>query len=187
MPFNKGDFTQQGVNGHVNATVRLNEKRLVNIDLTSNENAAGCTITGNVTDLLNNQVYGIGAGASGKITITANGTDIDVAQYRLADVNVAGAQNYKTVNMTFNNPNNDTIQFVGPFEGSDGKIRGVAIINETKTLKVVIQTGGSAEVSGYNDNSGDDIQFNIVSGSVTTSPDLLTRVISGDCVLSEGS
>lgn len=61
MPdFNKGDFTQQGVNGHVNATVRLNEKRLVNIDLTSNEEAEGCTITGRVTDLLNNVTYNVG-------------------------------------------------------------------------------------------------------------------------------
>lgn len=58
MPdFNKGDFTQQGVNGHVNATVRLNEKRLVNIDLTSNEEAEGCTITGQVIDMLNNVTY----------------------------------------------------------------------------------------------------------------------------------
>lgn len=58
MPdFNKGDFTQQGVNGHVNATVRLNEKRLVKIDLTSNEEDEGCTISGSITDLLNNIVY----------------------------------------------------------------------------------------------------------------------------------
>lgn len=63
MPdFKKGDFTQQGVNGHVNATVRLNEKRLVSIDLTSNEEAEGCTIAGNVTDLLNDKVYAIGSG-----------------------------------------------------------------------------------------------------------------------------
>ena len=57
MPYDKGDFTQQGINGHVSAVVRLNEKRLVNIDLTSNENAQGCTITGTVTDMLNNIVY----------------------------------------------------------------------------------------------------------------------------------
>ena len=66
MPdFNKGDFTQQGVNGHVNATVRLNEKRLVNIDLTSDEEAEGCTITGTVKDLLNDKVYNIGSGGGG--------------------------------------------------------------------------------------------------------------------------
>ena len=66
MPdFNKGDFTQQGVNGHVNATVRLNEKRLVSIDMTSNEEAEGCTITGTVKDLLNDKVYNIGSGGGG--------------------------------------------------------------------------------------------------------------------------
>ena len=66
MPdFNKGDFTQQGVNGHVNANLRLNEKRLVNIDLTSDEEAEGCTITGTVKDLLNDKVYNIGSGGGG--------------------------------------------------------------------------------------------------------------------------
>ena len=66
MPdFNKGDFTQQVVNGHVNANVRLNEKRLVNIDMTSNEEAEGCTITGTVKDLLNDKVYNIGSGGGG--------------------------------------------------------------------------------------------------------------------------
>lgn len=61
MPFNKGDFTQQGVAGHVNANLRLNEKRVVNIDLTSNEEDEGCTITGTVKDLLNAKVYNIGS------------------------------------------------------------------------------------------------------------------------------
>ena len=91
MPdFNKGDFTQQGVNGHVNTTVRLNEKRLVSIDLTSDEEAEGCTITGTVTDLLNDKVYGIGAGVSGNIEITENGENINVAPYATATVNVSG-------------------------------------------------------------------------------------------------
>ena len=70
MPdFNKGDFTQQGVNGHVNANVRLNEKRMVNIDMTSNEAAEGCTITGTVTDLLNDKVYNIGSGGGGELSL----------------------------------------------------------------------------------------------------------------------
>ena len=82
MPdFNKGDFTQQGVNGHVNANLRLNEKRLVNIDMTSNEEAEGCTIAGTVTDLLNDKVYNIGSGGGGggsdvpmcKLTVLADG------------------------------------------------------------------------------------------------------------------
>lgn len=65
MTFNKGDFTQQGVAGHVNAILRLNEKRLVNIDLTSNEEDEGCSIIGTVKDLLNNKVYNIGSGGGG--------------------------------------------------------------------------------------------------------------------------
>ena len=81
MPdFNKGDFTQQGVNGHVNATVRLNEKRLVNIDLTSNEEAEGCTIVGTVKDLLNDKVYNIGSGGGG-------GGDIDLLHTTVTIIN----------------------------------------------------------------------------------------------------
>jgi len=91
MPnFNKGDFTQQGVNGHVNANVRLNEKRLVNIDMTSNEEAEGCTIAGTVTDLLNDKIYNIGSAPTGNIEITENGENINVAPYATATVNVAG-------------------------------------------------------------------------------------------------
>lgn len=94
MPdFNKGDFTQQGVDGHVRATLRLNEKRYVELDLTTNENARGCTISGNVHDRLNNLDYPIGAAPSGNIAITENTTEgepLDVSQYATATVNVAG-------------------------------------------------------------------------------------------------
>lgn len=109
MPdFNTGDFTQQGVNGHVNATVRLNEKRLVNIDMTSNENAEGCTITGTVKDLLNNKVYNIGSAPSGNIAITANtaeGETLNISQYATATVNVSGGSgiNLRAVNIKFVN------------------------------------------------------------------------------------
>lgn len=103
MPFNKGDFTQQGVAGHVNANLRLNEKRLVNIDMTSNEEAEGCTIAGAVTDLLNNEVYPIGAGVSGNIEITENGENINVAPYATATVNVAGGGGVIGCNVTIIN------------------------------------------------------------------------------------
>lgn len=104
MPdFNKGDFTQQGVAGHVNANLRLNEKRLVNIDLTSNEEAEGCTISGTVTDLLNDKVYAIGSSVSGNIEITENGENINVAPYATATVNVSGGVNLKTIALTMQN------------------------------------------------------------------------------------
>ena len=114
MPdFNKGDFTQQGVAGHVNANLRLNEKRLVNIDLTSNEEAEGCTITGTVKDLLNDKVYAIGSGASGNIEITENGENINVAPYATATVNVAGGGGdlkYCEVTIVCSTPGNVTGQ-----------------------------------------------------------------------------
>lgn len=85
MPdFNKGDFTQQGVNGHVNATVRLNEKRLVNIDLTSNEEEEGCTITGQITDLLNNIVYPLTPGIYDYI-----GKDTELLMENTESINLA--------------------------------------------------------------------------------------------------
>lgn len=91
MSFNKGDFTQQGVDGHVRATLRLNEKRYVELDLTTNENARGCTISGNVHDRLNNLDYPIGAAPSGNIEITENTAEpLNIAQYATATVNVAG-------------------------------------------------------------------------------------------------
>lgn len=75
MPFNKGDFTQLGVAGHVNANLRLNEKRLVNIDLTSNEEDEGCTISGQITDLLNNVVYPL-AGVPGLYDYIGKDTEL---------------------------------------------------------------------------------------------------------------
>lgn len=102
MPYNKGDFTQQGVAGHVNAKLRLNEKRLVNIDLTSNEEAEGCTIAGTVTDLLNDKVYPIGSAPSGNIEITENGENINVAPYATATVNVSGGGGFINPLIHFN-------------------------------------------------------------------------------------
>ena len=84
MPdFNKGDFTQQGVAGHVNANLRLNEKRLVNIDLTSDEEAEGSTITGTVTDLLNDKVYNIGSGGGGGEDGTFDATLLPETSYNI--------------------------------------------------------------------------------------------------------
>lgn len=101
MPFNKGDFTQQGVNGDVSALVRLNEKRVVKLTLSSDDNDSSVTISGTVYDDLNDVTSSIASAPSGTIEITANGTGIDVSQYAQADVNVSGglATLIKTVNL----------------------------------------------------------------------------------------
>lgn len=140
MPeFNKGDFTQQGVAGHVNANLRLNEKRLVSIDLTSNEEAEGCTITGTVKDLLNDKVYGVGSGVSGNIEITENGENINVAPYATATVNVAGGGglNLATMEVTLNNEGASSVT-AQILHIQDGYLRnGLEITNMTTSTVTV--------------------------------------------------
>ena len=65
MPYNKGDFTQQGINGDVSALVRLNEKRVMKVVLSSDDESDNCDISGKVYDLLNGTSYDIGAGGGG--------------------------------------------------------------------------------------------------------------------------
>ena len=65
MPYNKGDFTQQGINGDVSALVRLNEKRIVKVVLSSDDESDNCDISGKVYDLLNGTSYDIGSGGGG--------------------------------------------------------------------------------------------------------------------------
>lgn len=65
MPYNKGDFTQQGVNGDVSALVRLNEKRVMKVVLSSDDESDNCDISGKVYDLLNGTSYDIGSGGGG--------------------------------------------------------------------------------------------------------------------------
>lgn len=132
MPFNKGDFTQQGVAGHVNANLRLNEKRLVSIDLTSDEEAEGCTITGTVTDLLNDKVYGIGSGVSGNIEITENGENINVAQYATATVNVSGGGSFPMCTATIINTDAGGAQTMLNYE--DGKLLFTPFEENTTTV-----------------------------------------------------
>ena len=137
MPdFNKGDFTQQGVAGHVNANLRLNEKRLVSIDLTSNEEAEGCTIAGTVTDLLNDKVYGIGSGVSGNIEITENGENINVAPYATATVNVSGGgSDFKYCEVTIVCPTVGDVSGFTPANAEGVMYRGTFSVNNGDKIK----------------------------------------------------
>lgn len=102
MPYNKGDFTQQGINGDVSALVRLNEKRVMKVVLSSDDESDNCDISGKVYDLLNGTSYDIGSGVSGNIEITENGENINVAPYATATVNVSGSSSYTELEFTDN-------------------------------------------------------------------------------------
>ena len=65
MPYDKGDFTQQGINGDVSALVRLNEKRVMKVVLSSDDESDNCDISGKVYDLLNGTEYDLGSGGGG--------------------------------------------------------------------------------------------------------------------------
>lgn len=195
--FNKGDFTQQGVDGHVTATLRLNEKRLVNIDLTSNEEAEGCTIAGTVTDLLNDKVYPIGSAPSGNIEITENGENINVAPYATATVNVAGGD-YTTAEITIRKTNFDDF---GPvfyftslipviYNGEYAPIE-VSAVNDSITVSIPLYQGTA--VFNLNDfiadiaiTYEDNTVIVDITGDIIFDDENDTLTVSGDCSIGVG-
>ena len=86
-----------------------------------------------------------GDAPTGKITITENGTDIDVAQYATADVNVPSAPNYNS--LTIKNSTTGTI-YAPKIEFTNGAYKGRAdtpvIIskNTEKSIILPIPDGG---------------------------------------------
>ena len=164
MPYDKGDFTQQGINGDVSALVRLNEKRVMKVVLSSDDESDNCDISGKVYDLLNDTSYNIGStNPTGNIAITENGTGIDVSQYATASVAVpnpsTGKINITTLdevnvtdyaaaqvvdaNLTAGNIKKDVdiLGVTGSYEGEGGA---------TWTTVVAEQTGTTVYNSGLN-------------------------------------
>ena len=160
MPYNKGDFTQQGVAGDVSALVRLNEKRVMKVVLSSDDESDNCDISGAVYDLLNEEVYPIGAGVSGNIEITENGENINVAPYATATVNVPGLT---LNNITLHVTNNTGLSFtldgvVETVHYSHGDYVSTRIlISQNFDHDIIACThfgGGNAYISGYIDGTG---------------------------------
>lgn len=90
---------------------------------------------------------------SGKITITENGTDIDVAQYALADVNVeggGGSSDFSTAQVTVvNNSQSDAFNFVmcvtmtnEGVSATTGLVLGTPV-GETEVFNVVLYKGNA--------------------------------------------
>ena len=107
MPdYNKGDFTQQGIDGFVEGGLHLNEKRCLTARISTDEETSGIdSIEINIHDHLNDLDYAIsgenltvgenvvGIIPSGNIEITENtaeGEPLDISQYATATVNVSG-------------------------------------------------------------------------------------------------
>ena len=132
---------------------------------------------------------------SGKITITENGTDIDVAQYALADVNVeGGSSDFSTAEVTLVNSANTNLAVMLPvlYEADppfdpNAFVRGALslLANETFVLNVPLYKGHCLIKKGV---SGDRIDgqtvattYTVTSGSATSSMEGVD--ITGDCTI----
>lgn len=116
MPdYNKGDFTQQGIDGFVEGGLHLNEKRCLTAKISTDEQTSGLdSVEINIHDHLNNLDYtitgenltvGENALPSGNIAITENtpeGETLDIAQYATATVNVSGGGEMSLKHLTVN-------------------------------------------------------------------------------------
>ena len=86
---------------------------------------------------------------SGKITITENGTDIDVAQYALADVNVeggGGSSDFSTAEVTIiNNTNDEMFIYVAILQTNPDASYGCVYLDveEQATVTVVLYKGSA--------------------------------------------
>ena len=198
MPYNKGDFTQQGINGDVSALVRLNEKRVMKVVLSSDDESDNCDISGAVYDLLNGTSYSVGSAPSGTIEITANGTGIDVSQYALADVNVSGGggdSDWTWANVTLR----DTI-FTEDFDPVEGYIVACPILyNNDYGPLAVLNTGSILvqiplykgqtvlSVSDFPNLADDNGSYDITGDITKVEEQFFTNlVITGDCSLGFG-
>ena len=120
MPYDKGDFTQQGINGDVSALVRLNEKRVMKVVLSSDDESDNCDISGKIYDLLNGTSYDIGSGGGGGL------------EYETGTFNTGEVNNDLTIN--FNDIHNKSPFYVCVFDRNETNISGT---NETVVYQIL--------------------------------------------------
>lgn len=117
---------------------------------------------------------------SGKITITENGTDIDVAQYALADVAVeggGGSSDLSTAEVTVNNSaSNTNIDFTGVMLENDELVSASESLSEATIVLTVVLYKNIQHVY-INADSVTSISGNI-TGDMADGFD-----VTGDCVI----
>lgn len=124
---------------------------------------------------------------SGKITITENGTDIDVAQYALADVNVeggggGGSSDLSTAVMTVISSSNGLFGYLNldpnsPFYAYGAEAYARSDI-PSQTIGVLLYQG-----FGLLDTYGAALTIGSVSGSIEYDSELEAYKITGDCTI----
>lgn len=149
-----------------------------------NEPVVANTITDALLSLADN--YDGGITPTGKITITENGTGIDIAEYATADVSVSGgSSDFSTAQVTvINNTSSDVMCFAAmtlvtpiPAIPPTAAAHFMVNINDTVTETVILYMGNSAmefETSGT------------LSGSGDVEIDGLNAYVTGDCTITIG-
>lgn len=117
---------------------------------------------------------------TGTISITENGTEIDVAQYAKANVNVSGAFRTATVGVM---ANTGPIEIILPHIASEGGLTGtigrLIIGNDDITLQAVLYDTGAAML--IDDANDYDITLH---GDISEVPDITgLYAITGDCTI----
>ena len=162
MPYNKGDFTQQGVNGDVSALIRLNEKRVMKVVLSSDDESDNCDISGKVYDLLNGTSYDIGSGGGGGDWSTAI---ITLRATELPDYNPP-TDLYTDIHVIYN----DIYDYLYIDTYTEPIVIGVPLYHGGTMLSI---------------NAISHVVTSDISGNITYDGDL-TLHITGDCTIGVG-
>ena len=137
---------------------------------------------------------------SGKITITENGTDIDVSTYATADVNVSGgSSDFSTAEVTLvlTPPEGVTLTSWGLINasfntGNTSWYPNNTLLEETNKIKLPMAKNGDNVICGYfEDISSADAEYNeyylsaepTLSGGISYDSESNLYTVTGDCTI----
>lgn len=123
---------------------------------------------------------------SGKITITENGTDIDIAQYALADVAVeGGSSDFSTAEVTIINPQFVDCVLHGPIL-LNGAVDIEAFASDDGTTITVVTYQSEPTMCYITDMIGDTLIPSSVSGDIENDEGTLLITGNGTITISAG-